>query len=130
MADKYGTNIAGYATKLAFISEETARALVNYDFSLSYTAYAVSSVSLYSDFKITTHQSGGIAPNFYIAILDRFGQVVKTKNDDKLTVSLKVISASNYAPIATSSVDIRSNNGIFNVTGLTLIAEPDTTVTI
>lgn len=55
---------------------------------------------------------------------------MSTQNDDKLTVGLKVITASNYAPVATTALDIRSNNGVFNVTGLTLIAEPDTTVTI
>ncbi len=43
---------------------------------------------------------------------------------------MKIISASSYSPIATTTVDIRSSNGIFNVSGLTLIAEPDTTVTI
>lgn len=129
-ASSYGHDLAGYPTQLAFISEDLARELVSYDYTQAYTAYSVSSIVEYSDFKIEGHRSGNTAINFYIAILDKFGQIVESRDDDKLTVGLKVISASNYAPVATTSVDIRSESGIFNVSGLTLIAEPDTTVTI
>lgn len=93
-------------------------------------AHSVSGITEIPSFSITNHQSGSTTADFYVAIVDKFGQIVKNKNDDKLSITLSVISASSYNPVASTSVDIRSQNGLFNVTGLQLIAEPGTSVTL
>ncbi len=54
-ATLFGPDVAGYATRLAFISEDTARALTSFDFTSSFTAYSVTGINELTSFTITGH---------------------------------------------------------------------------
>ena len=66
-------------------------------------------------------QSGGALSTFYVVVLDKFGQIVRSQSSNRLTVSLELTQSSAYSPVASLSSDLYCQNGVFNVTGLSTI---------
>ena len=65
----------------------------------------------------------------YIAITDTYGQIVSTYQNSKLTVSivssyLSNPKASEYSPTISGNTNFYSENGIFNISGLTFTGTP------
>ena len=77
---------------------------------------------------ITNQQSGGALPTIYIALVDKFGQIVGSDNISTTTLSISgsYLGAS-YTPTLAGSTTQIATNGAFMFSGVTFTAQPGST---
>ena len=77
---------------------------------------------------MTSQQSGGTLPTFYIALVDEFGQFVGS--DSSSTATIEIIESSNtgaYTPAVTGSKTKPAIKGMFMFDSVTFTAQPGKT---
>ena len=121
-ADLYGNNYAWFAQNLIQISQQQYEASVNSRRSLSddLTVNGTDSLSL------DGLGSGSTIPDTYIALVDKFGQVVGI--DSSSTTSLNINTtgvSSTYSPVLTGTVTKTATKGMFYFTNVIFTAGPN-----
>ncbi len=127
IADIYGPNVASYPARVVFIEGDERE--LTFNFSSAYAPFVTQSTSALTDFAFSNQKSGASLRPFYLAVLDGNDQVVRSfTGGTRLSFRLETIDPSVYLPVATSTHSIIASRGIYNISELTVIAEPNTQV--
>ena len=120
-ADLYGNNYAWFAQNLIQISQQQYEASVNSRRSLSddLTVNGTDSLSL------DGLGSGSTIPDTYIALVDKFGQIVGTESDSTVTLTIDTTNpVSVYTPVLTGTITMTATKGMFYFSNITFTAGP------
>ena len=77
--------------------------------------------------KIKGQRSGAYLDTFYLAVVDHFGGIC-TNVQSQVYLEVREVSSLDYSSTATSSRDIKCQNGIFNISEVKAVAEPGTSI--
>ena len=70
--------------------------------------------------------SGSTIPNIYIALVDKFGQIVGTDNSSTTSLTVNTTTlVSNYTPVLTGTTTKNAARGMFYFSDITFIAGPN-----
>ena len=79
----------------------------------------------------TNQQSGGVIPNYYLVIQDKYGNTIYTMSSSTVTLTAnKYIGTMAFSAKIEGSTQFISNKGFFNVSGVTFVGTPGTNSSI
>eukprot|EP00347_Sterkiella_histriomuscorum_P002765 403366887 len=119
-ANIYADNIGCFPQKLGQISTENQKRQLS-----NQQKRALEIVQ--TEISDNSFKSGDIIPTFEMALVDKYGQVVSTDSDSKLTITVEQISSKvtgKYFPIFEGTSMFFAQNGIFTIQGLQFTASP------
>ena len=119
-AEYYGPDYASYAQNLVQISSE--------EYTARRRQLDNTTVSGTDSLELDGLGSGSEIPTIYLALVDKFDQIVKS--DSQSTATLEISSDnpdSDYSPVLNGEVSQLAENGMFEFTGITFIGEPTLT---
>ncbi|CDW79375.1 UNKNOWN [Stylonychia lemnae] len=123
-AQIYGDNIGCFAQK---ISQITDQELSKQGIS---TSRILQSTTVQTQSEISQVRSGQTIPSFNLALVDKYGQIVKTDSSSKLTVRVDSTFTQNnqdalkYSPVIQGQSQFLSVNGTFKVKDIIFVATP------
>lgn len=119
----YGNNVGSVGEKIELITE----AVYNANFNVSGDVSSLRSLSTYD---IIDHQSGKIIDTKYVAIKDKYGNIVKYGNTNNINVGALSSTQGSFTPSVTGTTSYEPKNGVAKIDNLIFSASPDTIQTL
>ncbi|CDW85128.1 UNKNOWN [Stylonychia lemnae] len=129
----YANNIASYPQKLIKISEEQYNKQLQRVIDQDQRRLLANDelVSDQNNISQGHFRSGDSLPQMYLALADKYGQIVGTQNDQKLQISIigRKLNATSqtqdmYSPVITGKTTFYSENGVYKLEGVQFTGSP------
>ncbi|CDW84862.1 UNKNOWN [Stylonychia lemnae] len=136
-ATQYGDNIACFSQKLGVIDRDLYKkqmlklglvSLDDFDFRLLNTISDNNNASISYDYSLNSQRSGGEVPVLYMALIDKYGQIVGSDFKSKVRIQIQTegldANASKYSPIIEGSTDFIATGGIAVIQDINIVGTP------
>eukprot|EP00347_Sterkiella_histriomuscorum_P023840 403333206 len=130
----YGDNVGSFAQRITTITfQQIMNSRGQYGFRRyleSTDVQITSSQQSIQNQTLDSYRSGAIIPTFYMGLVDKYGQIVKTDSSSKIQVridseyNIKEIGSLKYPPIITGTSQFLSQNGTFEIVNLQFTGTP------
>ncbi|CDW85822.1 UNKNOWN [Stylonychia lemnae] len=136
-ADQYGDDIACFAQNLGAIDKYTykkqmiklgVKSLDEFDYRLLNLNKDNTSIEFNQNYAIDSQRSGGEIPVLFMALIDKYGQIVGSDFKSKIRIQLQTeglnANASKYSPIIEGSTDFIATGGIAVIQDVNVVGSP------
>jgi hypothetical protein len=120
-AAAYGDDIGSIGETIEKITEAVYNANIDTSGDVSRNLQALD---------ITDHQSGQVIDTLYIAIKDKYGNIVKYGNTNNINVDADSAAGSSFTASVTGTTSYQPTNGVAKISNLIFSSSPNTTQTL